>query len=94
MDRLLRGCNNPSPPREGLYIASYPAGFLDRLRQAELFQGWDGARLNEVRTKLLVASGITIALDQRDTGAGPAEGYRRRATGDTRSDDCDIVLGL
>jgi len=29
-----------------------------------------------------------------DAGAGTAEEYRRRASGNTRSDDCDIVLGV
>jgi hypothetical protein len=47
-----------------------------------------------VRAKLLIARGIAITLDQRNTGAGAAEENRRRASGDTRADDCDIVLGV
>jgi hypothetical protein len=47
-----------------------------------------------VRAEPLVTRGIAITLDQRDAGAGAAKEYRRRASGNIRSDDCDIVLGV
>jgi hypothetical protein len=35
-----------------------------------------------------------VGADQGDAGAGAAEEYRRCASSNTRSDDCDIVLGV
>jgi len=84
----------PSPSREDFHIVSHAAGFFDRRRQSEPFQGRGSARLDEVRAELLIAQGIAITLDQRDVGAGAAEEYCRRASGNTRSNNRDIVLGV
>jgi len=47
-----------------------------------------------MRAELLVACGIVITLDQRHASPGAAKEYRRRASSNTGSDDCNIVLGL